>query len=29
MKNPPLPKDWQEVKLKDIGEILGGGTSIL
>ncbi|WP_295154135.1 restriction endonuclease subunit S, partial [uncultured Brachyspira sp.] len=26
MKNPPLPKDWQEVKLKDIGEILGGGT---
>ena len=24
--NHPLPRGWNEVKLKDIGEILGGGT---
>ncbi|WP_300369806.1 restriction endonuclease subunit S [Brachyspira sp.] len=26
MKNTHLPTGWQEFKLKDIGEILGGGT---
>ncbi|MEI0508943.1 restriction endonuclease subunit S, partial [Brachyspira intermedia] len=26
MKNTHLPTGWQEVKLKDTGEILGGGT---
>ncbi|PTY41368.1 restriction endonuclease subunit S [Brachyspira hampsonii] len=26
MKNLPLPKGWQELQIKDVGDILGGGT---
>ncbi|MBW5410785.1 restriction endonuclease subunit S, partial [Brachyspira hampsonii] len=26
MKSLPLPKGWQELQIKDVGDILGGGT---